>query len=59
MTETLDDLLDSLFHAAAFTAFVEQARIEQGWPSLVETRERAYRYYENALAEKHGRLPRY
>lgn len=59
MTDPLDDILDCPFHAAAFTAFVEQARLEQGWPSPIETRERAYRHYENTLAEKHGRPPRY
>lgn len=55
MSHSLDDLLDDAFHAAAFTAFIEQACLQRGWPSVVETRERAYRLYEASLAAKNGR----
>jgi hypothetical protein len=48
---TDDDILDSLFHGAALIAFVEQAQIEQGWPSRTPTMLRAYRLYEEFLAE--------
>ena len=47
-----DDILGELFHGCALAAFVDQA-IEEGWPPDCEaTRRRAYRYYEEALAEK-------
>lgn len=55
MNETLDDILDSPFHFAALRAFMEQAAIEGGRPSLIATRERAYELYEAALAVKNGR----
>jgi hypothetical protein len=50
-----DDILDDLFMGCALTAFLEQAEAQQGWPDCVATRQRAYRLYEDALAEKHGR----
>lgn len=50
MTDTLDDVLDGLFHGCALAAFIDQARAERGWPSSEATRRRAYRYYEEALA---------
>ena len=53
-----DDVLDGLFHACALAAFLEQARVEQGWPGSEATRRRAYRLYEAALAEKNGPPPR-
>ena len=53
MTE-LDQLLDDLFHGAAFVAFVEEAILAQGLPCPIKTRQRAYRYYEAALAEKNA-----
>jgi hypothetical protein len=52
MTAHDDDILGDLFHGCAFAAYVEQAREEQGWPDSEATRERAYHYYEHALAEK-------
>ncbi len=55
MSDSLAEILDDLFHSAAFAAFIEQAGIQQSWPSLVETRERAYRIFEAALAVKNGR----
>jgi hypothetical protein len=54
MTAT-DDILDDLFLGCALTAFLEQAHAEQGWPDREATRRRAYRHYEDALAEKNGR----
>lgn len=53
MTESLDDILDDLFHGCAFAAFVEQAVLDGGTPCPEATRRRAYRLYEEALAEKH------
>jgi hypothetical protein len=50
-----DDILDGLFHAAAWAAYVEQAQAEQGWPDPEATRLRAFRYYEEALAAKNAR----
>ena len=50
MSETLDDILEDLFHGCALAAFLDQAQAEQGWPSGEATRQRAYRYYEDALA---------
>jgi hypothetical protein len=55
MTDTPEDPLDSLFHACALAAYLDQAQAEQGWPSSEATRVRAYRYYEDALAAKAGR----
>ncbi len=49
-----DDILGELFHGCALAAFVDQA-IEEGRPPDSEaTRRRAYRYYEEALAEKNA-----
>ena len=50
-----DDILDDLFHACALTAFVEQAIAQKGPPGIQATRRRAYRLYEDALAERNGR----
>ena len=52
MTARDDDILDDLFHACAFTAFLEQAVIKQGWPDPEATRRLAYRLYEEAPAEE-------
>ena len=43
---TTDSILDDPFHAVAFAAFVQQARLEQGWPNPEKTRQRAYTIYE-------------
>lgn len=51
MTE-LDQLLDDLFHGAAIAAFVEEAILAKRSPCPIKTKRRAYRYYEEALAEK-------
>lgn len=55
MTDAPLDILDDLFHGCALTAFLDQAQAEQGWPSREITRQRAYRYYEEALAAKNRR----
>lgn len=50
-----DDLaafLDNMFHGAALTAYVEQARSQQSWPCPEATRRRAYSLYEAELAAK-------
>jgi hypothetical protein len=52
------DFLDDLFLGCPLAAFVEQARAERGWPDREATRRRAYRLYEDALAEKNGRTGR-
>ena len=52
-----DNILDSLFHGFAVAAFVDQARLDRGWPDTSATRSRAYRYYEEALANKHRNQP--
>lgn len=54
MTE-LDHILDNLFHGAAFAAFVEGAGLAKCLPCPIKTRQRAYRYYEEALAEKNAK----
>jgi hypothetical protein len=56
--ESDDDILDDLFHGCALAAYLDQAAAEQGWPDSEATRQRAYRYYEDALAEKNRRKSR-
>jgi hypothetical protein len=46
------DILDDFFHACAFRAYLDEAAACRGWPDCEATRRRAYRYYEEALAEK-------
>ncbi len=53
-----DDILDDPFHGAALAAFVELAAACGGVPDVEATRRLAFRYFEEALAEKHGRSPR-
>jgi hypothetical protein len=55
MTAEYDDILDGLFHGCALAAYLDEARETQGWPDSEATRRRAYRYYEDALAEKNAR----
>ncbi len=58
MSQSDESIWDELFHGIAFSAFVQQA-IEQGGPPDQElTRRRAFRLYEEALAEKNGRSPK-
>lgn len=53
MNSALDpDIFDDLFQGCAFDAFVEEAHVARGIPCPTKTRQRAYRYYEAALAEK-------
>ena len=54
MTAGDDDILDDLFHGCALAAYVDQAIAEQGWPDSEATKRRAYRYYEDALAENNA-----
>ncbi len=55
MTDELDDILDDLFHGSAVAAYVDQAIEEGRWPPDSEaTRQRAYRYYEEALAARNA-----
>jgi hypothetical protein len=55
MSCNLDDIFDDMFLGCALAAYLEQARIQQGWPDCEPTRELAYRKYEDALAEKNAR----
>ena len=53
-----DEVLDGLFHGCALAAWLDQAAEEENWPPSSEgTKRRAYRYYEDALAEKGRRKP--
>ncbi len=50
-----DDILDDLFHHCALWAWMEVYEETGQWPPDSElTRRRAYRLYEQALAEKNG-----
>ena len=49
-----DEILDDLFHGAAFAAYLDEANLAKGPPCPVKTRQRAYRYYEEWLAEKNA-----
>ncbi|MGO9469698.1 MAG: hypothetical protein ACLQIB_44850 [Isosphaeraceae bacterium] len=42
------------FHGCALAAFLDQAEVERGWPSLEATRRRAFDYYEQELAAKNA-----
>ncbi len=56
MTAEHDEILDSLFHGCALTAYLEIAAELDCWPPPAEaTRCRAYDLYEEALAEKNRR----
>ncbi len=57
MTPLNDDILDDPFHGAAFAAYVEQAVLTGGSPCPEATRRLAYRYYEEALAERSQSQP--
>lgn len=46
------EIFDDLFQGCALAAFVEEARLVKGPPCPIKTRTRAYRFYEEALAEK-------
>jgi hypothetical protein len=51
-----EDIWDSLFHGAAWQAYLEiYAQTKQYPPDSEATRRRAYELYEDALAEKNGR----
>lgn len=50
-----DDIMDDLFLGCALAAFVEEAISRKGPPSMEATRLRAYRLYEESLAERQAR----
>lgn len=54
MSSDLDEILDDLFHGCAWAAFVELAAATGRTPDIEATRRLAYRYYEEALAEKNA-----
>lgn len=56
MTDSLNDILDDLFHGCAFAAFLEQAALSRGVPCREATRRRAFQLYEQALTEKNRPL---
>ena len=47
-----DSILDDLFHGCAFSAFVEQALVQRGWPDTGATKQKAFKQYEAALKDK-------
>ena len=49
---TADPILDNLFHACAFAAFMELSFLHGGWPDSKAVKERAYQLYEEELARK-------
>ena len=55
MTAEDDDIWDSLWHGCARAAFLDEACRARGPPDPEATKRRAYRYYEEALAEKNRR----
>lgn len=50
--DTLDTILDDLFHGCAVAAFVELANKRGVFPDQEATRQLAYRFYEDALKTK-------
>jgi hypothetical protein len=50
-----DDTFDDLFHGCAWSAFVELTASLGRIPDRETTRRLAYRYYEEALAEKNSK----
>jgi hypothetical protein len=52
MSSDPDEILDGLFHACAFAAFLDEAHAQQAWPDMEATRRRASTYYEHDLAVK-------
>lgn len=50
-----DNILDDPFHGAAFAAYLDEAALSQGQPCPERTRLRAYRYFEEVLAENNRR----
>jgi hypothetical protein len=52
-----NDILGDLFHACSLAAYLEQARIQQGWPDTEATRRLACAYYEEALKTKNLATP--
>ncbi len=50
------DIFDDLFHGCALAAYLDEMAASGASPPDCEaTRVRAFRYYEEALAEKNGR----
>ncbi|HVX13329.1 MAG TPA: hypothetical protein VHC22_19245 [Pirellulales bacterium] len=49
-----DDIMDDLFLGCALAAFLEEAISRKGPPNMEATRLRAYRLYEESLAERHS-----
>ncbi|MCA9065847.1 MAG: hypothetical protein KDA96_22420 [Planctomycetaceae bacterium] len=47
-----EEFLDNVFLGCAFKAYVEEAARVQGPPCPLLTRQLAYRYYEESLAER-------
>lgn len=47
----MTDILDDLFHACAFHAFIIESRAVQDWPDREKVRQRAYELFEAELAK--------
>lgn len=55
MTNHDDEFWDNLFHGSAWAAYIDQAVAEGRFPPDSEaTKQRAYRYYEEALAARNA-----
>jgi hypothetical protein len=55
MTDDGDSILDDVFHGCALRAYLDVlAETGQFPPDSEATKRRAYRYYEDALAEKNA-----
>jgi hypothetical protein len=55
MTDATDDILDDVFHGCALRAYLEvMAETGQFPPDSEATKQRANRYYEDALAAKNA-----
>ena len=44
---TADPFWDEPFFGCVVSAFIEQARAEQGWPDMRKTQQRAYKMFED------------
>jgi len=57
MADDYDEILDGIFHGCALAAYLDQAEVEQGWPSSEATRRRAYQLYEDSLRARKQAIP--
>jgi hypothetical protein len=50
-----DSLWEDIFHGCAWVAYIDEARLQHGWPDAESVRRRAFAYYEEELAVKNAR----